>query len=67
MCLILQRECLRPLWRFPSHPRFPLIFFALFASSKTFVFWDLIGIEFCILKETTSGLPDMPQTKERRN
>ena len=34
-----------PLWNF----------FALFASGTAFVFWDLCGIEFCILKVLPTG------------
>ena len=30
--------------------------FALFVSGTTFVFWDLCGIEFCILKVLPTGI-----------
>lgn len=31
--------------------------FALFVSGTAFVFWDLCGIEFCILKDVPSRVP----------
>ena len=34
--------------------------FGLYASRKTFVFWDLCGIAFCILKDVPSGFDDSP-------
>ena len=38
--------------------------FALFASGTAFVFWDLCGIEFCILKVLPTGTEHMCNARD---
>ena len=45
-CLALSVAPAVPLWNS----------FALFVSGTAFVFWDLCGIEFCILKVLPTGI-----------
>ena len=48
---------LAPSLALSSTPAVPLWnSFALFVSSATFVFWDLCGMEFCILKVLPTGI-----------